>query len=191
PRDRPLQAVVELYARLEADLVAGLLDVRDAQLDVHVLERREHDLAGTAGDALDALREVEDRHGRARVADVEALADGTRMLEAETHGLDHVVDVAPRADLRAVAANGQVVARERGLDERANRAAADLSGTVDVERAHGHDRQAQLVVVRVRHVLAGKLRDRVRPARLSHRADRRDLTLAHVVGVRAEDLARR
>ena len=47
---------------------------------------------------------------RARVADVEALADRVRMLEAEPHGLDHVVDEAPRADLRAVAAHGEVVA---------------------------------------------------------------------------------
>src|SRR5204862_7708629 len=97
PRDRPLQAVVELHARLEADLVAGLLDVRDAQLDVHVPERREHDLAGAAREALDALCEVEDRHGRARVPDVEALADRARVLETEPNRVDHVVDVAPGA----------------------------------------------------------------------------------------------
>ena len=62
PRDRPLEAVVELDLRVEADVLARLLDVRDAQLDVDVLERREHDLARAAGEALDALREVEDRH---------------------------------------------------------------------------------------------------------------------------------
>ena len=46
-------------------------------------------------------------------------------------------------------------------------------------------------MVGVRHVLAGELRDGVRPARLADRADRRDLALADVVGVGAEDLARR
>ena len=51
--------------------------------------------------------------------------------------------------------------------------------------------QPQLVVVGVRHVLAGELRDGVRPARLADRADRRDLALADVVGVGAEDLAGR
>ena len=101
------------------------------------------------------------------------------------------VDVAPGADLRAVAAHGQVAAAERGLDERADRAAADLARAEDVERVDGDGRQLQLVVVGVRHVLAGELRDGVRPARLADRADRRDLALADVVGVGAEDLARR
>ena len=127
PRDRPLEAVVELDLRVEADVLARLLDVRDAQLDVDVLERREDDLAGAAGEPLDALREVEDRHRAARVADVVALPDRIRMLEAEAHALDHVVDEAPGADLRAVAAHGEVVAAERRLDERADRAAADLA----------------------------------------------------------------
>ena len=56
---------------------------------------------------------------------------------------------------------------------------------------HGDGGQPQLVVVGVRHVLAGELRDGVRPARLADRADRRDLPFADVVGVGAEHLARR
>ena len=114
-----------------------------------------------------------------------------RMLEAGERALDHVVDVAPGADLRAVAVDDEVAAGERGLDERADRAAADLARAEDVERAHGHGRQAELVVVGVRHVLAGELRDRVRPARLADRADRRHVALLDVERVRAEDLARR
>ena len=46
-------------------------------------------------------------------------------------------------------------------------------------------------MVGVRHVLAGELRDGVGPARLADGADGRDLALADVVGVGAEDLARR
>ena len=49
-------------------------------------------------------------------------------LEAEQRAGDHVVDVAPRADLRAVSVDDQVAPGERRLDERANRAAADLPG---------------------------------------------------------------
>ena len=113
------------------------------------------------------------------------------MLEREHERLDHVVDVAPRADLRAVAVDHEVVPRERRLDERADRAAADLARPVDVERAHRHGRQSELVVVRVRHVLAGELRDRVRPARLADRALRRDVLLVDLERVGAEDLARR
>src|SRR5439155_11821164 len=45
--------------------------------------------------------------------------------------------------------------------------------------------------VSVGHVLARELRDRVGPARLAHRADRRDLAFADVVRVPPEDLARR
>ena len=75
------------------------------------------------------------------VADVEALADRVRVLEREQRALDHVVDVAPGADLRAVAVDRQVAARERGLDEGADRAAADLARPVDVERPHRRRRQ--------------------------------------------------
>ena len=53
-------------------------------------------------------------------------------------------------------------------------------GPEDVERVHGDGRQAELVVVGVRHVLAGELRDGVGPARLPDRADRRDLALLDV-----------
>ena len=162
-----------------------------AQLDVGVVERLEDELARAAREPLDALGEVVDRHRRARVSDVEALADRVRMLEREQERLDHVVDVAPRADLRAVAVDHEVVAGERRLDEGADRPAADLSRPVHVERAHRDGRHAELVVVRVRHVLAGELRDRVRPARLADRALRGHVLLVDLERVRAEDLARR
>ena len=85
----------------------------------------------------------------------------------------------------------EIAAAERGFDERADCATADLSGAVDVERMHGHRRQPELVVVRMRHVLAGELRHRVRPPRLADAADRRYLPLADVEGMGSEDLARR
>ena len=135
--------------------------------------------------------EVVDRHRGARVADVEALAERRRVLEAEERTRDHVVDVAPRTDLRAVAVDDEVATFERRLDEGADRAAADLARAVDVERAHGHERDAVLVVVGAAHVLAGELRDRVRPPRLADRALRRHVRLVHLERVRAEDLARR
>ena len=113
------------------------------------------------------------------------------VLERQEDRLDHVVDVAPRADLRAVAVDLEVAPAERRLDERADRAAADLARAVDVERAHGDRRQPELGVVGVRHVLAGELRDGVRPARLADRADRRDVGLLDVERVLAEHLARR
>ena len=103
----------------------------------------------------------------------------------------HVVDVAPGADLRAVAVDRQVAPVERRLDERADRAAADLARPEDVEGAHRDGREAELGVVGVRHVLAGELRDGVRPARLADRADRRHLPLADVERVLSEHLARR
>ena len=110
---------------------------------------------------------------------------------AEQRAVHHVVDVAPGADLRAVAVDRQVAPVERRLDERADRAAADLTRPEDVERAHRHGREAELGVVGVRHVLAGELRDGVRPARLADRADRRHLPLADVERVLPEHLARR
>src|SRR5204863_2490518 len=123
---------------------AGLVDVRDPELDVQVVDRLEDELAGAAGERLDPAGEVEDRHRRARVADVEALADRVLVLEREQQPFDHVVDVAPGADLRAVAVYRQVAAGERRLDEGANRAAADLAGAVDVERPDRGRGQAEL-----------------------------------------------
>src|SRR5262249_39615417 len=133
PRDGLRQALVEVDGGLELEELARLLDVGNAQLDVRVVERLEDELTGTTREQFDALRKVEDRHCRARVADVERLSDGLRPLEAEERPGHHVVDVAPRADLRPVAVNGQVASGERRLDERANGAAADLSRAVDVE----------------------------------------------------------
>ena len=43
-----VEALVELDLRLEAEQLARLLDVRDPQLDVGVVERLEDDLAGGA-----------------------------------------------------------------------------------------------------------------------------------------------
>ena len=64
-------------------------------------------------------------------------------------------------------------------------------GPVDVERAHRDGREAELPVVGVRHVLAGELRDGVRPARLADRALRGRARLVDAEGVGAEDLAGR
>src|SRR5262249_48904371 len=108
PRDRPREALVEVALRLEPEPLPRLLDVRDPEFDVGVVERPEDDLAGRAGQPLHPLREVEDRHGRARVADVEGLTDGLVSLEAQQQRIDHVVDIAPGADLRAVAVNREV-----------------------------------------------------------------------------------
>ena len=49
PRDRPVEALVELDLGLEAEQLAGLLDVRDPQLDVRVVERLEDDVARAPG----------------------------------------------------------------------------------------------------------------------------------------------
>src|SRR5581483_4366586 len=46
PRDRPGEPLVELDLRLPPEQLARLLDVRDAQLDVRVVERLEDELAG-------------------------------------------------------------------------------------------------------------------------------------------------
>ena len=155
------------------------------------MERLEGDLPGARGQPLDPLGEIVDRDRGARVADVEALADRARMLEREQRAVDHVVHVAPGSNLRPVPVDREIPPRERGLDERADRAAADLPRPEDVERANGGRGKPELGVVGVRHVLARELRHRVRPARLAHGADRRDVRLLHVERVLAEHLARR
>ena len=154
------------------------------------MEWLEDDLTGASGQALHALSEIVDRHRRAGVADVEALADRVRVLECEEGAVDHVVDVAPRADLRAVPVDREVAPRERGFDECSDRPAANLTRPEHVERPHRGRRQAELRVVRVSHVLAGELGHGVGPACLADRADRRHVRLVHVERVLAEHLAR-
>ena len=56
PRDRPREPFVQLDLRLEVEQLAGLVDVRDAQLDVGVVERLEADVDVGAGQPLDPLR---------------------------------------------------------------------------------------------------------------------------------------
>ena len=113
------------------------------------------------------------------------------MLEREQRTVDHVVDVAPGSNLRPVPVNREVAPGERRLDERADRATADLARPEHVERAHGGGGEPELGVVGVRHVLARELRHRVGPARLAHGPDRRDVRLLDVERVLTEDLARR
>src|ERR671937_544698 len=137
PRDGAGKPVVEVDLRLEPEEPARLVDVRDADLHVGVVKGLEDELARRAGQPLHPRGQVEDRHRRARVADVEGLPHGPGVLEAEQERVDHVVDVAPRADLRAVAVDDEVGAREGRLDERANGAAGDRGRVDDVRRAAG------------------------------------------------------
>src|SRR5262249_40873986 len=136
PGDRALEPVVELDLRLESEQLPCLVRVRDTKLDVRVVEGLEDEIVLESRQALDAKREVVDRARRACVADVEALADRVRMLERQEERLDHVVDVAPCANLRAVAVDDERLPGERRLDEGTDRASADLAWPVHVERPH-------------------------------------------------------
>src|SRR5207248_9626531 len=98
-----------------------------------------------------------------------ALADSLGLFRAERERVDHVRDVAPGAILRAVAVDRQVAPRECRLDERPDCAPADLAGPEDVERADGDDRDAVLLAVGMRHVLARELRYGASLARLPDR----------------------
>src|SRR5438067_2170589 len=120
-----------------------------------------------------------------------ALTDGLVALEREQQRVDHVVDIAPRANLRAFAVDHEIFARERADGERVNRADPDLARAVDVERANGRRRQAVLVEIGVSHVLAGELGDRVRPACLTDGAAARNMRLLDAIRAGREDLASR
>src|SRR5207249_11870519 len=75
PRDRAGEPVLEVDLRLDTEQPPRLVDVGDPDLHVGVVERTKHDLAVRPREPLDPLRQVENRHRRARVADVERLAD--------------------------------------------------------------------------------------------------------------------
>ena len=157
----------------------AFFDVRDAQLDVGVVRaagRRSRPAAPlrrlmrwarskivTAPRGLPMLNAWPTASGCSRQA-------STPLTMSVTYDQARICEPSP--------CDRQVAAGERRLDERADRAAADLARAEDVERVHRDGRQLQLVVVGVRHVLAGELRDGVRPARLADGADRRDLALA-------------
>ena len=70
--------------------------------------------------AYDRVREPVDRGDRSVVADVERLADSGGCDHRAQNAPHHVVDVAPRPDLRAVAMDDQVLAGDRPQDESRN-----------------------------------------------------------------------
>src|SRR6185503_4700010 len=67
PRDRLLETLVQVDLRLEAEHLARLLDVRDPQLDIGVVERLEGDVDVGPRQPADPQREVVDRDRGARV----------------------------------------------------------------------------------------------------------------------------
>jgi hypothetical protein len=66
---------------------------------------------------ITVLGQSVDRGDGALVADVERLADGVGMIEGQQHPSNHVVDVAPRPDLRAVAMDLDRQVLHGALDE--------------------------------------------------------------------------
>ena len=77
------------------------------------------------------------------------------------------------------------------LDEDLDGALSRLSGTVDVERPHRHDRESELPVVGVAEVLAGEFADGVCPARLARAARHGVAVLGRFERHGSEDLGSR
>ena len=69
----------------------------------------EDDLRARVGDPPNSVREIEDRHHRARVPDVEHLPNRRVVREDQEERLHDVVDVAPGTDLRAVPVDHELV----------------------------------------------------------------------------------
>src|SRR4029453_4658525 len=130
-------------------------------------------------------------HHTAGVADVERMTNRLWSRQTAKNAVDHVIDVAPRADLTPVVVNRYVFAAKRLQNEAMNRAFANLARPVNVEGADGHGRQPELSMIVVSHVLSRKLTHRVRPSRLADSAETRQVSLAHLVCVASEDLTRR
>src|SRR5256884_8714251 len=105
--------------RLPAEGRGGPAGLRLADLWIVRRERPKDDLTPGAGEAEDALGELEERH-LLWVAEVDRIVHG-RPHEAP-EAVDQVGDVLERARLRAVAEDGQWLAGERLRDERGNRA---------------------------------------------------------------------
>src|SRR5215218_3634695 len=106
---RALEAVIELDLRLPAEDLARAGDVGLALLGVVLGQRLVHDLARGAGDPEDRLREVEDRE-LARIAEVDRQVLAARREQEQP--ANEVVDVAEASCLRAVAEDGERLARE-------------------------------------------------------------------------------
>src|SRR5438128_828340 len=81
PVDRTEQAFFEIDARMEPEQIARLVDVGDAQLDVLMRPLDELDARRRRRQPHHLARQVVDRQRRARVADVESVADRFGFLE--------------------------------------------------------------------------------------------------------------
>src|SRR5581483_11294946 len=107
---QPAEALFETDLRLPAEQLFRPGDVRAALLRVVDRQRLEDDLAARPRQALDRLRQLEQR-ALLGVADV----DGQVLvaLREQHDAADQVVDVAEAARLRAVAVDRERLARER------------------------------------------------------------------------------
>ncbi len=130
-----------------------------------------------------------DGDGGPGIADVEGLPEGRLVVQHQQDAPDDVVDVAPASDLGAIVVDQEVLVGEGPDDELVDRSLAHLAGTIDIEGAHGGGREAVLLVEVVGQVFGGQLGHGVGPAGLAHLTELGGVTLSHLVGVAAEDLA--
>src|SRR4030095_16433673 len=99
-------------------------------------------------------------------------ANGFLFLRAGQHAVDEIVDVTPRANLRAVVVEYDRLVLEGLQDDAADRPVAHLSRSIHVEGANDRERQSRLEVMRVREMLGRELAGSVDPPRVAARSAR-------------------
>src|SRR6185312_3712065 len=103
--------------------------------------------------------------------------------------IDHVVHVAPRADLRSVSMDLDRLVSERAFNENTQRSFPDLTATIYVERAHDSCGQLSFLPVGNGKMLLRKLAHGVRPPCFANLPNDRAIRLRRAKRTLAEDFA--
>src|SRR5438477_226426 len=160
----PRNPLFEIDLGLESQQLTRFYNCRNSQLDVNVILARELNLRLRAKYPQDGAGETVDRRHRALIPDIEGFSDRLGMGHRQQDAFNHVVDIAPCANLCSIAMDFYQLVAQSALDEISQCALPNLPGTIHVERSQHRRRQPLLTVVCDRQMLLGQLAYGVGPA---------------------------
>src|SRR5712692_1070280 len=182
-------AFFEANLRLEAEQLSRLLNGRNSNLDIGNLLLLEDDQRPRFGETNHLLRQRENRRRLLGIADIQDLPDRLFLSKDAEDGVDKVIHVAPGPDLVTIAGYAEILISRCVDAELSDRALADLSRAIDVERTKDGDWHPVFKSVGKSEVLRSHLAHRIGPPGFPHRSLRGQAVLIGAVDVRSIDLA--
>lgn len=154
PIDGKTQSSVQVELALIPKQAVRLVKRWDANVNIRNVRLPKND-RGFGARALDYfLRELENRDGVSRIADIEIFSNGFGAYHHFEQGVTEIVDIAPGAYLRAVVVDLKGHARECVDYKAANRVSSQAPRPKNIEGPDRNYGQPHFPVVRLSEVLA-------------------------------------